>query len=95
MAQGVNRCCFLNTTRLHGLLHCFLHATGIHRFLDHRPTLSRFRLPRKKQSGMPVLLPVVAQQFQRRLWQRHIAIFGTFALANRDEFPATINIGNS
>jgi hypothetical protein len=45
----------------------------------------------KEPDGMAVDFPVLAQQLQGTLWERHRAVLGACATAHVDEHPCTVN----
>ncbi len=56
---------------------------------DTPPTRSR-----KDPHGIAVGFPILAEQLEGALGQRHIAVFGAFAVAHVDEHPCTVTIGD-
>ena len=48
----------------------------------------------KEPHGMAVGFPVLAEQREGRLGQRHIAVLRPFAVAHVDDHAGTINIGH-
>jgi hypothetical protein len=94
MAQGVDAGVFLHAALLQGGFEGALDTALVHRLSGGGRGHTRARRRRKKPDGMTVGAPVLAQQNQCVIGQRHIAIFVTLALSDVEHHPLAVNIAD-
>lgn len=94
MTQGMDAGRFRDAARLPGRAKGALHSAFVYGLCGRNDGNACACRCGKEPAGMPMGAPILAQQTERPLGQRHIAILAAFALPHMHPLPRTINVSD-
>ena len=88
MTQGMDGGWFMNAAVVKCGAESALHTAGIHR------TFLGLTRGGEEPDWMMMGQPVLAQHLENRLWERHVAVFATLAVADAQQVAFTVDVRN-